>query len=175
MGTDKAAKITVREIASMGIMIALLEVSVHLLAPLPNVEPVSLLVILYTLILGKKVGYILAAYLLLEGFAYGFGIWWVSYLYVWPLLAMITFMFRRQTSPWFFGILSGGFGLCFGMLCSIPYLFLGGPAAAFSWWVAGIPYDLIHCAANFLLCLAFFTPLHRLLKQFAVYSSTYSL
>lgn len=175
MNTDKATKTSVREIASMGIMTALLEVSVHLMAPLPNVEPVTLLVILYTLILGKKVGYILAAYLLLEGFAYGFGVWWISYLYVWPLLAVIAFLFRRQASPWLFSVISGCFGLCFGMLCTIPYLFLSGPAAAFSWWVAGIPYDLIHCAANFMLCLVFFTPLYRLLKRLYSYSSTYSL
>ncbi len=165
MNTGKAAKLTVREIASMGIMTALLEVSVHLLAPLPNVEPVTLLVMLYTLVLGRKVGYVLAAYLLFEGFAYGFGIWWISYLYVWPLLAVVAFCLRRQASSWLFSAIAGAFGLCFGMLCSIPYLFLGGPAAAFAWWVAGIPYDLIHCAANFILCLVFFAPLYRLLKR----------
>lgn len=165
MNTSETAKLTVREIAQMGIMAAILEVSAHLMAPLPNVEPVSLLVILYTLLLGKKAAYVLAAYILFEGFAYGFGIWWVSYLYIWPLLAAIVFLFRRQASPWVFSIISGGFGLCFGMLCSLPYLFISGPVAAFSWWVAGIPYDLIHCVANFTLCLVFFTPLYGLLKR----------
>lgn len=165
MNTSQTAKLTVREIALMGIMTAILEVSVHLMAPLPNVEPVTLLVILYTLVLGKKVPYVLAAYILFEGFAYGFGIWWISYLYIWPLLAVIVFLFRSRTSPWVFSVISGSFGLCFGMLCSLPYLFIGGPIAAFNWWVAGIPYDLIHCAANFILCRMFFTPLYRLLKR----------
>lgn len=165
MKAEQTASLTVREIALMGIMTALLEVSVHIMAPLPNVEPITLLVILYTLVLGKKVTYILAAYILFEGFVYGFGIWWVTYIYIWPLLAVLTFMFRKHTSPWFWSIFSGAFGLFFGMLCSIPYLFIGGPAAAFDWWVAGIPYDLIHCAANVILCLAFFMPLNHLLKN----------
>ncbi|MCM1326440.1 MAG: hypothetical protein NC094_03575 [Bacteroidales bacterium] len=165
MNADNPPKLTVREVALMGIMTAILEVSVHLLAPLPNVEPVTLLVILYTLVLGKRVSYVLTAYILFEGFAYGFGVWWLSYLYIWPLLAVIAFLFRKRTSPWVFSIIAGSFGLCFGMLCSLPYLFIGGPIAAFNWWVAGIPYDLIHCAANFILCLAFFTPLLRLLKR----------
>ena len=169
MQTNQTARLTILEITRMGILTALLEVSVHAMAPLPNVEPVTLLVILYTLLLGKKVAYILAAYLLFEGFVYGFGLWWVSYIYVWPLLAILTFLFRKHTSPWFWSILSGAFGLCFGMLFSIPYLFIGGPAAAFTWWTAGIPYDLIHCGANFVLCLVLFTPLNRLFKK--LYSS----
>lgn len=165
MKLEKTTPLTIQDITRMGIMTALLEVSVHLMAPLPNVEPVTLLVILYTLVLGRKVAYILAAYILFEGFVYGFGTWWISYTYVWPLLAVLTFVFRRRTSTWFWTILSGTFGLFFGMLFSIPYLFIGGPAAAFSWWVAGIPYDLIHCVANAVLCLAFFKPLNQLLKK----------
>lgn len=158
-------KITVREIALMGVMVAILVVSVHVMAPLPNIEPVTLLVILYTLFFGRKVGYILAAYILLEGCWYGFGIWWVMYLYVWPLLALCTHLLRKRESVLVYSILAGAFGLCYGALCSIPYLFVGGPAAAFAWWVAGIPYDLIHCVSNFVMCLVLFRPLRDVLKR----------
>jgi energy-coupling factor transport system substrate-specific component len=157
--------LTTREIAVMGLMIAILEASVHAMAAIPNVEPVTLLLMLYTLFLGGKVIYVLAAYLLLEGCFYGFGLWWLSYLYIWPLLAFLTYLFRKQQSVWVFAILSGLFGLFFGALCSIPYLFIGGISAAFAWWVAGIPFDLIHCVSNFLLCLALFPPLRYILKR----------
>lgn len=165
MMKKKVARLTVREIALMGAMTALLEASVHIMAPLPNIEPVTLLIILYTLFLEKKVIYVLAAYLLLEGCFYGFGIWWIMYSYIWPFLALLTYLFRRKKSLWFWCILSGAFGLLFGSLCSLAYLFTGGAYAAFTWWVSGIPYDLIHCASNIVLCLVLFTPLKNVLGR----------
>jgi energy-coupling factor transport system substrate-specific component len=151
--------LTTRDITVMGFMVALLEVSVHAMAAIPNVEPVTLLVMLYTLFFGTKVFYILAAYLLLELCFYGFGIWWLSYLYVWPLLAIVTYRFRAHSSVWFYAVLAAAFGLLFGALCTIPYIFLSGISGAFAWWVAGIPYDVIHCVANFIMCAVFFEPL----------------
>ena len=44
----------------------------------------------------------------------------------------------------------------------MPYL-AGGPWAALSYWVAGIPFDLVHCGGNFFLTLALEGPLCRLL------------
>jgi energy-coupling factor transport system substrate-specific component len=151
--------LTPREIAVMGVMVAVLEASVHAMAALPNIEPVTLLLMLFTLYLGKKVIFVIAAYLLLEGCFYGFGLWWIMYLYTWPLLAFLTHLLRRQKSVWFFAILSALFGLFFGALCSIPYLFIGGVSTAFAWWVSGIPFDLIHCVSNFVLCMILFKPL----------------
>ena len=47
-------------------------------------------------------------------------------------------------------------------------LFSGGLEFAASWWVSGIPFDLMHCAGNFAMALLLFKPLRSLLeKQFA--------
>lgn len=146
-------------------MIAALEAVKHALAFLPNVELVTLLIILYTLYFGDKIIYVIAAFILLEGCWYGFGLWWVMYAYIWPLLALLTYLLRKQESVWVFCVLAGGFGLCFGALCSIPYFFIGGAKTAFAWWVAGIPYDLIHCVSNFLLCRVLFLPLKNVAKN----------
>lgn len=165
MTAENSQKLTVKEVALMGIMTAMLEVSVHVMAPLPNVEPVTLLIILYTLFLGKKVFYVLAAYLFFEGCFYSFGIWWAMYAYIWPLLSFVTWVFRKKESVWFWSLLAGAFGLFFGALCSIAWFFAGGAAAAFSWWIAGIPYDLIHCVSNIILCLILLPPLRRALAR----------
>lgn len=154
-----------RDIALMGMMAAALEAAKFVLSFLPNVELVTLLIILYTLYFGKKVLPVIAVFVLLEGCRYGFGLWWVMYLYAWPLLAGVTWLLRRQRSAWVFSILAGAFGLSFGALCAVPYLFAGGPAAAFSWWVAGIPYDIIHCVSNFLLCRLLFCPLRDVMEK----------
>ena len=120
--------------------------------------------ILYTLVLGKRVIPILLAFSLLEGLLYGFGIWWISYLYIWPILAGCTWMLKKLHSPdWGYWFLSFGFGLCFGLLCSIPYL-AGGLGAALAWWIAGIPFDLLHGLGNLAVASVLFHPFKRILS-----------
>lgn len=130
---------------------------------LPNIELVSLMVILYTLVLGKRVLNILITFTILEGVFHGFGIWWVSYLYIWPILAGLTALLRQFDAPdWGYGILSCLFGLSFGFLCSFPYI-AGGPGAMFAWWIAGIPFDLVHGISNLIIGLVLFRPAKRIL------------
>lgn len=168
--TEKAA-ITAKDIALIGMMIATIEIAKFAMAALPNIELTSFLIILYTLYFGKRILFVIPAFILLEGCIYGFGLWWIMYLYAWPLLALITHLFRGQESTWFWSIVSGAFGLSFGALCAIPYLVLSGPGGAFGWWVAGIPFDVIHCISNFVLCLVLFHPLRTAMSKI---SSTFN-
>lgn len=161
-------KLNVKNIALLGVMIAILEVAKNVLAFLPNVELVSLLIILYALYLGKRVFWVVPAFVLIEGCIYGFGLWWIMYLYTWPLLAVLAMLFKKQDSVWFWSILSGMFGLFYGALSAIPYLFLGGFQTAFSWWIVGIPFDIIHCVSNFVLCLILFNPLRNVMRRMTV-------
>ena len=124
---------------------------------------VSLLIILYTLTCGKKVFLVIYAFVLLEGFCYGFGIWWFSYLYIWSILALLAHIFRKNSSVLFWSILSGFFGLAFGALCALPYLAAGGIGAAIAYWTSGLLFDVTHCVGNFVVCLVLFRPLRSLL------------
>ena len=67
--------------------------------------------------------------------------------------------------PLGWAVLSGGFGMLFGLLCAPVYLFSGGPGFAVSWWISGIPFDLTHAAGNFVIALMLFVPLRRLLTK----------
>lgn len=164
-------RLTMKDIAVMGIMVATMTAFKYAMSLLPNIESVSLLIILYTLFLGPKVIYAIIVFVIVEGLLYGFGTWWVSYLYIWPLLSLLTYAFRKQTSPLFFSVLSGLFGLFFGALTAIPYLFIGGITTAFNYFIAGIPYDLLHCVGNFCICLALFKPLNTTLNKISKYIS----
>ncbi|MCD8068031.1 MAG: hypothetical protein LUE87_03925 [Lachnospiraceae bacterium] len=160
--------ISVKDIALIGMMTATIEVVKDALAFLPNVELVTLLIVLYTLFFGKRILFAIPVFVLLQGMVHGFGLWWIMYLYVWPLLAVLTSLFRKQTSLLFWSAFCGLFGLFFGALCSLPYLVLSGPAAAFAWWVAGIPFDLLHCVSNAVLCLVLFKPLRLALGKLKI-------
>ena len=71
-----------------------------------------------------------------------------------------------------YSILSGTFGLLFGFMCSLPYIVIGSAGAdltaglhtAFAWWIAGIPWDLVHGAANFAIMLVLYHPIMRVMK-----------
>lgn len=153
-----------RRVVLCALLAAVMVVLQLAMAPLPNIEPVSLLVMVYTLAFGNSVFYIIFPFVLLEGLVFGFHIWWVSYLYIWPLWAGVVLFLGREKErpPLLWAVASGGFGLSFGALCALPYL-AGGPWAALSYWVAGIPFDLVHCVGNFFLTLALEGPLCRLL------------
>lgn len=156
-----------KDIALIGMMTATLEVAKTALNFLPNIELVTLLVILYSLYLGKRVFFAVYAFALIEGLLFGFGVWWIMYLYIWPLLAVITLVFKNVQGRFFWALLAAAFGLFFGLFCAIPYLFIGGPSMAFSWWIAGIPYDFIHCASNFLVVLVLLPPLRKVMERFS--------
>lgn len=152
-------------IVTTGILSAILLVGQVGMSFLPNIEPVSTLIILYTLTYKKRVFPIIYTFALLEGILFGFGIWWISYLYIWSILSLIVIAFQKMDLAILWAIVSGSFGLLFGALCAIPYLITGGPGAAFAYWTAGIPYDILHCLGNFILTLVLYYPLRRLLKR----------
>lgn len=155
----------IKNIVILGMLGALLVIAQVSLAFLPNIEVVSLLIIVYTLVLGKWVLAPMFVFILLEGLLYGFGIWWVHYLYVWPLLSLLAYLLRRYQSKYVFALLSSAFGLLFGGLCALTYLFIGSPSSALAYWISGIPFDLLHGAGNAVTTLLLFKPTCRLLQQ----------
>ncbi len=154
-----------RELTLMAIFTAILLVGQVALGFLPNIEVVSLLIILYTIHLKKKVFFVIYAFVLLEGLIYGFGLWWINYLYIWSILALLALCFQKQTSVFFWSLLSGFYGMGFGALCSIPYFFLSGTKAAFAYWVSGLIYDIPHCIGNVIICMLLFKPLNGILEK----------
>ncbi len=134
------------------------------MAPLPNIEPVSLLVMIYTAVFGRKALYPIYVYVLLELLLWGLGLWSLNYLYVWLVLYLLCRVCRRMESPWGWAILSGAFGLSFGLLCTPVYCVSGGWAFGLSWWLSGIPFDVVHAAGNFGLALVLYVPLRRVLR-----------
>jgi energy-coupling factor transport system substrate-specific component len=160
------SKISVKNVAFLGVSLAILEASKLALDFLPNVEMVTLLFIVYTIFFGRNTILVAIGFTAIECFLKGFNIWSLMYLYIWPLLIMIVFYANRHKAGYvFYCILSGLFGLFFGMFCAIPNLFIGGWNMAVTWWIAGIPYDAIHCVSNFAMCLFLFKPLCAIMRK----------
>ena len=69
----------------------------------------------------------------------------------------------RQPLAW--AMLSGAFGLLFGVLCAPVDLFIGGFGYAAAKWASGIMFDIFHCAGNFVIALLAFVPMRTLLTK----------
>lgn len=168
-------KLTVKDLAQMAMMIAIIEVCKVTLSFLPNIELTSFWVILFTIYFGWKILFVIPAFILIEGAMYGFGLWWIMYLYTWPILAILASSFRKNDSAIFWSVLSSVFGLSFGALCSFPYFFIGMSAGGiktglvdmFTWWVAGIPWDIVHGIGNFVLMFVLYKPVSMAMKKIA--------
>ena len=154
-----------RALVTAALLAALLTASKYLLDGLPNIELVSLLVILYTLELPRLALPAVYTYIFLYGLLNGFGVWWFPQLYLWAVLMLLTRLLRQLTAPLAWALVSGIFGLCYGALYAVSYAVLNGPAAGLAWWASGIPFDLLHGAGNFVVALLLFCPLRAGLRR----------
>ena len=148
-----------------GILGALMFALQVVMAPLPNIEPVSLLVMLFAVIFGWKSLYSVSVFVVMEVLFHGLGIWNINYLYIWTVLAVAAIFLRKMESPLAWALVSAVYGLCFGALCGIVDVFIGGFGYAVTKWVSGIPFDVLHCCGNFAITLVLWKPLRSLLSR----------
>lgn len=165
MTSKKAPRLTAKAMVVLSLLGALMFVAKMFMAPLPNIEPVSLLVMIYASIYGPLALYPIYIYVGLECLVWGINLWTINYLYIWLILAALAWFFRRMESPLGWAIISGAFGLAFGALCAIVYVFVGGWSFALTWWTSGIPFDVFHCGGNFAMALILFKPCRKVLTK----------
>lgn len=149
---------------------AIMFASKQLLEFLPNIHMLGMLTMVYTLVYRKKALIPIYIFVLLEGALSGFAMWWVPYLYLWPILWGVTMLLPKnmpvKVATPVYMVICALHGLCYGTLYA-PFqaLYMGfSLKATLSWIVAGLPWDGVHALGN----LAFGTmiiPLTILLKK----------
>ena len=162
---DKKPGLSLREVVLFGVLGALTFALQVVMGPLPNIEPVSLLVLLYGAVFGWKCLYPVYVFVVMEILFYGLGLWNINYLYIWAVPALAGVALRKMDGALVWALVSGVFGLAFGALCGIVDLFIGGWGYAAAKWASGIPFDVLHCAGNFGIALILFKPLRGVLEK----------
>ena len=162
-----------RDIVLLSLMVAIIEVCKLALSGIANVELTSFLIIMFTLYFGKKTFWIIPAFVTIEILIFGFELMWVlAYCYVWLILYLLTLALSKFKSVFSMALLSGFYGLAFGFLCSFPYLFVtsalnptAGLKSAIAYWIAGIPFDVVHGVSNFVIMLVLYVPISKVLER----------
>ena len=82
MQPEKRPLFSVRDVAEIGLAVALIEGCKAALSFLPNIELTSFWLIMFTLFFGWKIVVVVPVFILIEGQIYGIHLWWIMYLYI---------------------------------------------------------------------------------------------
>lgn len=162
--------LSIREMVLFAFFGALMFTSKQILEFLPNVHMLGMFTMLFAIVYRGKGIIPVIVFILLEGAYTGFGIWWIPYWYLWPILFLVALALPRKMPPKIavpvYMIVCALHGLCYGTLYA-PFqaiafgLSLKGTLA---WIASGFPWDCVHAAGN--LCFgALVYPLSRLLLK----------
>ncbi len=157
----------IKDITLIAILSAGLTAGKMVLSPLPNIEIVTFLLMVFTILFGPKKT-LLASVVFVSNdlFLYGFGTWIIGYYLVWPLLILITYGVSKTTqNEYVFASVSGAFGLGFGLFFALVESVFYGLAYGFVYWVRGIPFDIVHGISNFLIALFLFKPILKTISN----------
>lgn len=137
---------------------------------LPNIHPVAMLIMTYTVAYRAKALVPLYLFIILFGTLYGFSIWWLPYLYIWLVPWALTMLLPKKMSPKIasvvYPLVCGFCGLTYG-ICYAPaqaILFHYDFATMCKWILAGLPFDALHGLGNLGMGLLVL-PLSELLKR----------
>ena len=168
---EPKARLDLRHLAIFAMLGSIQFAAKQFLELLPNVELVSTLTMVYTLVYRRKALIPILLFILMEGLLWGFAVWWVPYLYLWPLLWAVTMALPKNIPGWLQIPVYAGtcalFGLYYGTLYA-PWqaaAFLGWDMnKLLAWIAAGLPWDVVHAVGNLALG-TLIVPLTKLLQK----------
>ena len=140
-------------------------VSQVIMSQLPNIELVSLLIIVIARKFGSKSLVSVYIFVGCEILTYGLSMWVVNYLYIWAILALVVCLVRKIDSRILYTLISGIFGLLFGILCAIPYFFIGGITFTLTYIAKGLVFDIVHGIGNFVITFLLYRPVTNALEK----------
>lgn len=145
-----------------------------LLEGIPNVHLLGTLIVAYTIVYRKDALKPIYIFVLLSGIVYGFGIWWIPYLYIWSILWGIVMLLPKNMKPQVaipvYMVVSGLFGLLYGTLYAPAQALLFGLdfKGMIAWIAAGFSFDVMHCVGNVVLGILIL-PIATALRKFHKY------
>jgi len=137
---------------------------------LPNIHPLAMLTVVYTIVYRKKALIPIYIYVFMNGLYAGFNLWWLPYLYIWTILWAVTMLLPERIPEkikmFLYPALCALHGLAYGMLYAPAQAIMYGFSfkAALSWIAGGLLFDLVHAAGNLAMGVLIL-PLSKLLSK----------
>lgn len=162
----------IRQIALMAMLTAMCVVlRIFKVIPIPNVQPVTDILMIVTLTLGIGSGILLAALTMFISNIYlGFGIWTIPQIlaYVGCVLtiALLAKVLPIQNHFWMQLALATFLGWKYGFLVDLGMTIFGGFPAFIAYLVSSFAFDTYHAIGNFAFYFVLYKPVTLALKKY---------
>lgn len=163
-------KITILELTIFSMLGALMFVLKIAMEPFPNIHPLGMLTMAYTICYRKKALIPIYVYVFLNGLYAGFNMWWIPYLYLWTVLWGITMLLPKKmpdkVAIFVYPLVCALHGLSFGTLYAPAQALMFGYdlKKTLLWIAAGFPWDVIHAGGNLAMGILIL-PITKVLKR----------
>lgn len=167
---SKLNKITIKEIAVLATISALMYASKVFMDLLPNIHLIGVFIVAITVVYRAKALFSIYTFVLITGLLAGFSPWWVPYMYIWTFLWAFTMLLPKNMPPKIAPIVYMSVSALHGFLYGVLY----APAQALmfgldfegtiTWIIAGLPFDFTHGISNF-FCGLLIVPIIKVLKR----------
>lgn len=162
-----------RHVALLAILTALCYVGRLVFQFLPNVQPMTAILLILTLHLGMVDGLLVASLsLFLSNLMLGMGPWTFTQLLSFAILIFLTgFMMRPlygRAPKWLFVLFAFAMGILYGFVISFLSVQIYGVANFWAYYLYGLPFDLAHAggtAVFYLLLEPILAPVFRKFLQ----------
>jgi uncharacterized membrane protein len=162
-----------RQVTLLGILTALCVALRIVKIPFPNVQPVTDILMIVTLLLGVSAGLLLAvSTMVISNIFLGFGLWTFPQIgaYALCILLVVLVKWLLPLTRWFWLqlVIATALGFVYGFLISIGMAAIGslGGVGFWAYYLAGIPFDAYHAVGNLLFYPLLIKPLTITLKKY---------
>lgn len=154
---------TTQRIARIALLTSVCHVSRVMFGFIPNVQPMTVILILITLVFGFSDGLIVAILsMLISNLQMGMGVWTIAQTGSFAMIIIATSLIRpfyKKIHPFLLAIFAGSMGLFYGFSISLGQSFFFTWISFFPYWISGLPFDFLHAFGN----IGFWFILHPIL------------
>lgn len=161
---------SVRKLTFLALTAAAAIVGRTLFISIPNVQPVTDIVLVMTLYLGLWEGFSVAMVtIMITNLYMGMGIWTVFQIITYGVIVLITWLFRRLLKKTFIlqivhSVLAGIlYGFIISLLQAVSFM---GMDRFLPYYAAGIYFDLLHGIGNGILYIIFVPVFIKLIRKY---------
>ncbi len=165
----KNLKFTIKDLVVISISTAIIFVQQMAFAVLPNIQLTTLLIVLYSKVLGfRKTTIIIIIHVIVYNILSIFGAINPAYLpfmiFAWMLIPiLLSTVFKKVNSSLFLAIIGLVFGFVYGWILVIPAVFVT-KSPFIPYLIADIPFEIMMAVSNFITIYLFYDRLNLVFR-----------
>lgn len=162
----------IKKIALLAILTAMAVVlRISHIIPVPNVQPVTDILMISTLELGIGFGLSMAVLVMvISNIFLGFGIWTLPQIVAYAMCVLVVFLFGKiplfRKHFWFQIIVATLLGYVYGFFVNFGMSIWGGWSAFIVYTMGSITFDTYHCIGNFVFYPILYKPMTLALERY---------